>query len=39
MLVADHYRFLEDPNSRQTKEWTEAESRITERFLGSSDDV
>ena len=37
--VADSYRFLEDPNSPQTKMWTEAESALTEEFFAQNEDV
>jgi prolyl oligopeptidase len=32
--VADPYRWLEDPDSRETRAWIEAENRVTEGYLG-----
>ena len=32
-LVADPYRWLEDTNSSETKEWIEAENELTEEWL------
>lgn len=33
--VADPYRWLEDDNSAETKEWVEAENKITHQYLSS----
>ena len=35
ILVADPYRFFEDPESKQTKEWVAAENDLTSKFLAS----
>src|SRR6185369_7270231 len=31
--VADPYRWLEDPDSPQTRDWVEAENKVTSAFL------
>src|SRR5688572_5594171 len=31
--VADPYRWLEDPDAPETREWIEAENRVTESYL------
>jgi prolyl oligopeptidase len=33
--VADPYRWLEDDNSDETKEWVEAENKVTQQYLTS----
>jgi prolyl oligopeptidase len=33
--VADPYRWLEDDNSEVTKEWVEAENKVTDQYLSS----
>jgi len=33
--VADPYRWLEDDNSEETKEWVEAENKVTEKYLSA----
>ncbi|MBK5109059.1 MAG: hypothetical protein JJE12_13050, partial [Anaerolineales bacterium] len=33
-LVADPYRWLEDPNSAQTKEWIDNQNELTQKYLG-----
>ena len=35
--VSDPYRFLEDPQSAQTKSWVQAENEITRSFLNTCD--
>lgn len=35
LKVADPYRWLEEPDSTQTRSWIEAENRITESYLGA----
>jgi prolyl oligopeptidase len=37
ITVADPYRFLEDPNSPETKKWVEAENELTDEFLATCD--
>lgn len=32
--VADPYRWLEDANSAETKEWVEAQNKVTQAYLG-----
>ncbi len=32
--VADPYRWLEDPSSKETRKWIEAENKLTQQFLG-----
>ena len=32
--VADPYRWLEDANSAETKEWVDAENKVTQAYLG-----
>ena len=32
--IADPYRWLEDDNSAQTKEWVEAQNKVTQAYLG-----
>jgi len=31
--VADPYRWLEDPSSKETRQWIEAENKLTQQFL------
>ena len=33
--VSDPYRWLEDDNSEETKEWVEAENKVTEQYLSA----
>jgi prolyl oligopeptidase len=33
--VADPYRWLEDPNSKQTREWIDAQNKVTNAYLES----
>lgn len=33
-MVADPYRWLEDANSAETKEWVDAENKVTQAYLG-----
>ena len=37
-LVADPYRWLEDPNSAQTKEWIDNQNELTQKYLGNIPD-
>ena len=37
-LVADPYRWLEDPNSAQTKEWIDNQNELTQKYLGDIPD-
>ncbi|MEO8112695.1 MAG: S9 family peptidase, partial [Ginsengibacter sp.] len=32
-IVADPYRWLEDDNSEATKDWVQAENKVTEKYL------
>jgi prolyl oligopeptidase len=38
-LVADPYRWLEDPNSAQTKEWIDNQNELTQKYLGDIPDI
>lgn len=33
-MVADPYRWLEDANSAETKEWVDAQNKVTQAYLG-----
>lgn len=33
-MVADPYRWLEDANSAETKEWVDAQNKLTQSYLG-----